>query len=208
MLKAESPFLIVDPQSCPYGEAGPEPAKAADQAACMEPDIIPAESADQTGQAGNEERKFTGKIEFLRSGEIEEALSHNSRQYFTGELKLPQHLRFLRDLNIESGISNYPCYKWEQPHYHTVTSEYCYLLSGETKYVDLACGKEYHFCEGDFYVLRRDVPYLQKCMAGCRLFFLKAPGINDKVVLPMDERMYAWCWDWELAWGSAAGTER
>lgn len=149
-----------------------------------------------------EERAATvaGQIEILRKEEIEKALSHCSRQYLTGDLKLPQPLRFLPDKNVESGISSYPCYKWEQPHYHTTTSEYCYILSGETKYVDLSRGKEYHFKEGDFYVLRPNTPYLQKCMAGCRLLFLKAPAINDKVSIPVDDRMHAWCWEWEKGW--------
>lgn len=147
-----------------------------------------------------EQTEHLAIIEPIYANEIEDALTHSTRQYLTGNLKLPQELRFIRDTAIESGISSYPAYKWEQPHYHTVTSEYCYILAGETKYVNLSTQEEYHFKAGDFYVLRRDVPYLQKCQAGCRLFFVKAPGINDKVSIELTQKMKDWCSDWNATW--------
>ncbi len=147
-----------------------------------------------------QEPRFTGHIETLPAEEIERSLAHSTRQYLAGDLKLPQQLAFLRDEEIEAGISSYPCYKWEQPHYHTLTSEYCYILSGETKYVDLSDGAEYHLRAGDFYILRRDTPYIQKCKPGCRLFFVKVPGINDKVSVELDDQMRAWCADWDTPW--------
>ena len=149
---------------------------------------------------GGQAPRFTGHIETLRAEDIEQALEHNSRQYLAGDLKLPQQLAFLRDEAVEAGISSYPCYKWEQPHYHTITSEYCYILSGETKYIDLSDGMEYHFGPGDFYILRQDTPYIQKCRPGCRLFFVKAPGVNDKVTIAMDDRLRTWCADWDAPW--------
>lgn len=147
-----------------------------------------------------QEPRFTGHIETLPAEEIERSLEHSTRQYLAGDLKLPQQLAFLRDEAIEVGISSYPYYKWEQPHYHTLTSEYCYILSGETKYIDLSDGAAYHLRAGDFYILRRDTPYIQKCKPGCRLLFVKAPGINDKVTVDMDDRMRAWCADWDAPW--------
>lgn len=147
-----------------------------------------------------EKTDFSGKIEPIYANEIEASLKHSTRQYLTGDLKLPQELRFIQDTAIEAGISSYPMYKWEQPHYHTVTSEYCYILTGETKYVNLSTQEEYHFKAGDFYVLRRDVPYLQKCRAGCRLLFVKAPGINDKVTIGLTQKMKDWCSEWNAVW--------
>lgn len=141
-----------------------------------------------------------GRIDVLHHEEIEQALEDNTRQYFTGNLKMPQQLRFLYDTDVESGISSYTEYWWEMPHYHTITSEYCYLLSGETKYIDLGTQKEYHMKPGDFYILRRGVPYLQKCQPGCRLFFVKVPGINDKVTVEWNNAMQCWCENWDAVW--------
>lgn len=146
--------------------------------------------------------RFTGHVETIYRDEIEQSLKHSTRQYLTGDLKLPQQLKFLCDPDVETGISSYEHYKWEQPHYHTITSEYCYILAGETRYIDLSEHREYHFKAGDFYVLRRDTPYLQKCQAGCRLFFVKVPGINDKVTIELDSRMREWCADWDNVWES------
>nr|WP_300185907.1 Cof-type HAD-IIB family hydrolase [uncultured Agathobaculum sp.] len=151
---------------------------------------------------GAEDAPFFGRIEALGAQQIEDSLADSTRQYLTGDLKLPQTLDFLFDDAVETGISSYPEYRWEAPHYHTITSEYCYILSGETRYIDLAHGKEYQFGPGDFYILRRNTPYVQKCQPGCRLLFFKAPGINDKVPLPMNSDMQRWCDDWQLRWSS------
>lgn len=149
---------------------------------------------------GDSDPKFTGHIETIAASEIEAAMEHSTRQYLAGNLKLPQQLKFLRDTEVECGISGYPYYKWEKPHYHTIANEYCYILCGETKYIDLSQNVEYHFRAGDFYVLRNNTPYLQKCQAGCRLFFVKVPGVNDKVSIPMTASMEHWCAAWEADW--------
>lgn len=143
---------------------------------------------------------FNGRIEILRAEEINRSLEHNTRQYLAGDLKLPQELHFLRDTAVEIGLNRYPDYKRELPHYHTDTSEYCYVIAGETKYVDLSNGTEYHFRSGDFYILRKNTPYIQKCLPGLRMLFMKVPGVNDKVAIPMDEKMAAWCADWKAVW--------
>lgn len=153
---------------------------------------------------GQHESAFSGRIESLRADAIEQSLTHSTRQYLTGDLKLPQQLPFLFDTDVEIGISDYTYYKWEQPHYHTVTSEYCYILDGETKYIDLAEGIAYHFKKGDFYILRRNTPYIQKCKPGCRLLFAKAPGLNDKIPIPLSDAMRDWCSCWESPWTDAA----
>lgn len=144
--------------------------------------------------------QFTGRIESLWAEEIAQSLSHSSRQYLAGDLKLPQELHFLLDTAVEVGINHYTTYKWELPHYHTVTSEYCYMLAGETKYIDLSDGREYNFRAGDFYILRRDTPYLQKCLPGFHMLFVKVPGLNDKITIPMNDQMLAWCGSWEAEW--------
>lgn len=139
-------------------------------------------------------------IEIIKSAEIEESLKNTTRQYLVGDLKLPQKLNFLMDKQVEAGISTYNEYIWEKPHYHTSTSEYCYILSGETKYIDLSNNTEYHFHEGDFYILRQGTPYIQKCKPGCKLLFFKVPGINDKVVMETSKKMLQWCTCWNNIW--------
>lgn len=143
---------------------------------------------------------FHGQIETIPGMEIEKAMQSSTRQYFTGDLKLPQTLPFLFDSQVESGISAYPNYRWEAAHYHTTATEYCYILSGETKYVNLSNGQESYFRQGDFYILHRDTPYMQKCKPGCRLLFFKVPGLNDKVLVSMTKEMKHWCMDWDHCW--------
>ncbi len=147
-----------------------------------------------------QELYHSGKIEILRAETIESSLQFSTRQYFTGDLKLPQSLPFLPDKNVEIGINNYSDYHWEYAHYHTVTSEYCYMLSGETKYIDLSDGTEYHFSSGDFFILRHDTPYVQKCQKGCRLLFAKVPGLNDRVPIDMTDELLQWCANWDVVW--------
>lgn len=156
---------------------------------------------------GEREELFHGSIECIGGDSIENAMRTSTRQYFTGDLKLPQTLPFLFDSGIECGISAYPNYRWEAAHYHTTATEYCYMLQGETKYIDLTSGTVHCFREGDFYVLHRDTPYLQKCKPGCRLLFFKAPGLNDKVLVEMTEQMKSWCSAWEIPWNTTPSAE-
>ncbi len=149
---------------------------------------------------GERKEPFHGSISCIPSADIENAMKNSTRQYFTGDLKLPQTLEFLFDSDVESGISGYPNYRWEAAHYHTKANEYCYILEGETKYVNLANDTEYCFAKGDFYVLHHDTPYLQKSKPGCRLLFFKIPGLNDKVLVPMTAQMKQWCQHWENRW--------
>ena len=139
-------------------------------------------------------------IQSIRAEIIEQALQKHTRQYLAGNLKQPQTLQHIADARAEFGISDYTAYHWEAAHYHTVTSEYCYILSGTTKYVDLFDGTEHEFRAGDFYILRKNTPYIQKCQAGCRLLFAKVPGINDKISIPMSARMRQWCEQWDAVW--------
>lgn len=149
---------------------------------------------------GERKESFRGSISCISASDIEAAMKNSMRQYFTGDLKLPQTLEFLFDSEVESGISAYPSYRWEAAHYHTRANEYCYMIEGETRYVNLASNEEYTFRKGDFYILHHDTPYLQKSLPGCRLLFFKIPGLNDKVLVPMTEKMKDWCKSWENRW--------
>ncbi|MDO5147361.1 MAG: HAD hydrolase family protein [Eubacteriales bacterium] len=140
------------------------------------------------------------QVQYIDHESIEKALESSRRQYLTGDLEMPQVLPYIRDSQVECGISDYSSYHWETAHYHTTTTEYGYMISGETKYVDLSSDIEYHFREGDFYMLRKNTPYLQKSQPGCRLLFFKVPGINDKQCVESTEKMNRWCENWEIPW--------
>lgn len=139
-------------------------------------------------------------IEVIETIDIQESLKKNTRQYLVGNLKLPQQLEHIPDSEVEVGINEYKEYTYEKLHYHTKTSEYCYIIDGETKYVDINTSQEYHFNKGDFFVLRSGVSYLQKVKSGCKLYFVKVPGLNDKVELKMDDRHKCWVSKWDNKW--------
>lgn len=35
------------------------------------------------------------------------------------------------------------------------------------------------------------------------MLFVKVPGLNDKVTIPMNDQMLAWCEDWDAEWDSS-----
>lgn len=139
-------------------------------------------------------------VQYISHDAIEDALKDSRRQYLAGNLSLPQTLPYIFDTQVECGITSYSSYHWETAHYHTTTTEYAYMIAGETKYVDLSTDREYYFREGDFYVIHKNVPYIQKSKPGCRLLFFKAPGLNDKCPMESTEAMEQWCKDWDIPW--------
>lgn len=147
-----------------------------------------------------EEKIDSGSVQCIRHTAIEKALEDSRRQYLAGNLSMPQTLPFIFDAQVECGITSYTSYHWEAAHYHTTTTEYAYMIAGETKYVDLSSGQEYYFREGDFYVIHKDTPYIQKSKPGCKLLFFKAPGLNDKQLMESTEAMEKWCENWETPW--------
>lgn len=124
--------------------------------------------------------------------EIKNSLEGVTRQYLVGDLKKPQNFQFLRRKDIEIGITNYEKYNEEQPHYHTNVTEFQYMISGWTKYMDLYTKEVFEFKKGDFYVIETGTRYAQKSQKGTKILFIKVPSINDKMPIEIGEDIAAW----------------
>ncbi len=133
-----------------------------------------------------------GKIIKIENNEITKAMEGVTRQYLVGNLKLPQKLQHIKSEDLEIGISSYSKYTEEPPHKHSLATEYQYVLSGWTKYIDTENMVEYEFKKGDFYAIETNTSYAQKCKAGTNILFIKVPSINDKEVVDVTETIQAW----------------
>lgn len=136
------------------------------------------------------------EIELIEKTKIETALLHTKRQYLVGELSLPQELNYLHDENVEAGITEYKEYTIEEPHYHKNTTEYIYVLEGESKYINVETQKETIVKKGDFFLIRSGITYAQKSKAGLKLVFFKYPSGNDKVPVQDDGSLENWYETW------------
>lgn len=123
---------------------------------------------------------------------IEDVLSRVSRQYLVGNLKRPQDLEFIGDDRLEIGITDYDSYTTEPVHYHTEATEYQYMISGRTKFMDVETGEEFEFRKGDFYCFKKNTVYAQKSEGGTRILFIKVPSVNDKHVVEAFDKVKKW----------------
>ncbi len=133
-----------------------------------------------------------GVIKGIKKDEIKEALQGLTRQYFVGNLKKPQKLSFFISEKVEVGITSYDDYAIEPPHKHTEASEYQYMISGRTQYIDVDTKEIHEFIAGDFFEIEPNTSYAQKSKPGTVILFIKVPSINDKIVLPIDEELQKW----------------
>ncbi len=133
-----------------------------------------------------------GNIIKIDNAEISNALKDVTRQYFVGNLSKPQQITFIKDDRLEIGISSYPDYFSEQPHVHAVATEYQYMISGWTEYMDLENGNVYVFRRGDFYAIEPGTSYAQKVKAGTDILFIKVPSINDKQLVEISGEKLKW----------------
>ena len=133
----------------------------------------------------------------LTDSTIKEALKNTTRQYLVGHLKLPQALNHIDDTNVEIGITDYKEYTIEAPHWHKVAYEYQYMLSGETRYLDVDTGEETYYVAGDFYRIEPKTKYAQKSLGGTTILFIKTPPGNDKVAVKASEDVQNWFEKWE-----------
>lgn len=126
--------------------------------------------------------KNNGKFVKISHKEIDEALQTTTRQYFVGNLKLPQQINHIHDLDIEIGISSYTEDNAEEPaHWHPIQKEFQYVLSGRTIYTNVVTGETHEYKAGDFYAIFPEICYKQNSDKGTKILFIKIPSINDKV---------------------------
>lgn len=132
------------------------------------------------------------KIEFIRSAQIIEGLKDTHRQYLLGDLKQSQEISQIFDKNVEVGITKYSKHEYEEAHYHINATEYHFMISGYTKYLDIDTSEEYEFRKGDFFVIRPYTKYAQKSKKGTEILFVKFPAGNDKTKISESDKIFHW----------------
>ena len=133
-----------------------------------------------------------GKIVKIENEAIKKSLENTTRQYFVGNLSKPQEIEFVRDERLEIGVSSYPDYKYEPTHVHDIATEYQYMISGWTEYMDVDTGKIYEFRKGDFYAILPGTAYAQRVKSGTNILFIKTPSINDKQLVEITAEQEKW----------------
>ena len=133
-----------------------------------------------------------GNIINIDNGEILEALKNTTRQYFVGNLSRPQRITYIRDDRVEIGISSYPDFQSEPAHVHNVATEYQYMISGWTEYMDVETGEVYELKKGDFYAIEPKTVYAQRVKRGTNILFIKVPSTNDKQLVEMSAEQLEW----------------
>ena len=139
-------------------------------------------------------------IKHFKSEDIDNALSLNGHQYVVGNLARPQIFEHLHDENVNVGIGVHNEFDWEEPHYHTISNEYQYVIDGEAKYVDIDNNIEYHVKKGDFFVVTKGTKYMLKAQKGAKILFFKYPAVNDKILIELTKDMFRWVVNWETPW--------
>ena len=131
-------------------------------------------------------------FKFFRNDEIWGSLEGVRRQYFVGDLKNPQILDFLASKDLEIGITHYDTFFSEDSHRHDQATEYQYIISGSTQYMDTETKEILEFRAGDFYAILPGTSYAQKSEPGTTILFIKAPSINDKQLVEADMQVVDW----------------
>ena len=133
-----------------------------------------------------------GKFHTINATNISSALSNSTRQYLVGNLKFPQQLEFISDTRVEVGITSYDEPSTEAAHKHAVATEYQYMLSGWTQYLDTETNEIFEFKQGDFFAIFPNTSYAQKSKKGTKILFIKVPSINDKETMEMSPAVISW----------------
>ena len=133
-----------------------------------------------------------GSIKTIKNEEVKKALEGITRQYFVGDLKKPQRMPFFTSELLEIGITSYDSFDSEPAHVHDIATEYQYMISGRTQYLDVETGEVHEFITGDFYMIEPNTTYAQKSKPGTKILFIKVPSINDKHIVNVEEDVKKW----------------
>ena len=128
----------------------------------------------------------------IRNDDICASLKETTRQYFAGNLKNPQLIKHIFDDKIEIGFTSYDSYNEETPHKHSVSTEYQYVISGWTEYINTETKEVFRFVKGDFYAILPNTSYAQKSRPGTKILFIKNHSINDKINLDVEKEIESW----------------
>lgn len=137
-------------------------------------------------------------MKVIRNSVIMDALEYKKRVYLCGNLTRPQpELDFIKDQNIEIGISNYKNYTAELPHYHSKVREFNYVIEGELKVYIFSEHNEYLIHSNELFLIERNTKYIVKAMPDTRVLFTKYPKGHDKVYVELNDKMKRWMEAWE-----------
>ena len=129
--------------------------------------------------------------------EIENGLKDSGRVYLCGDLQRSNGVEHIKTDGYEIGISEYPEFKCDKPHYHAFNNEFNFVIAGQVKVILINEKKEYLFSAGDLFVIEPNEPYIGKNIAGTRVLFSKSPGGDDKVLVEKNEALIRWSESWE-----------
>lgn len=133
-----------------------------------------------------------GTFKKIDGRELDAVLDAVTRQYLVGHLSRPQAVRHIDDERLEIGISHYADADSEEAHRHTEATEFQYMLTGWTQYLDVDTGEVHDFRAGDFYAIDAPTGYAQRSKAGTRILFIKVPSINDKHLVDETTEVEEW----------------
>ena len=133
-----------------------------------------------------------GQFKVIKNEDIRLSLEDKTRQYFAGNLKKTQILDFIKNDEVEIGITSYKTHSREIPHRHTIAIEYQYVINGRTQYMDLDTEEIYDFSRGDFFAIYPGTTYAQKSKPNTEILFIKVPSINDKEPIEITENVRRW----------------
>jgi len=134
----------------------------------------------------------------ISGNQIEHAFQEKYRVYLCGDESMIQpELKYIPDEYLEIGISDYQKFTADKPHYHAQNTEYNFVVSGCTRVVNLETGEEHQYDAGSLFVIAPNTRYASKHNEGTKVFFVKCPKGNDKMLVEPDEGLLAWmtCWD-------------
>lgn len=121
-------------------------------------------------------------MDIIKHETLNQALEKNYRQYLCGMLERPQELNEIRDDSIELGISVYDEFRADAPHAHSKSTEYLYILEGQSKLLYLDTQEECVLQKGDFARILPNTYYASKHAPSTKTLFVKSTCGNDKMV--------------------------
>lgn len=132
-----------------------------------------------------EQKKYVNEVVYMPPEMIASALEGTTRQYIQGDLQLEQKLPFIHNANCEIGITSYPTFDHDEPHYHDVITETNYVLSGAVVVRIVDTGEDFLVKEGGLFSVPPKITHILKAQPGTKILFVKDHALNDKRVVDL-----------------------
>jgi mannose-6-phosphate isomerase-like protein (cupin superfamily) len=134
------------------------------------------------------EKTVSGNVVRIGREEYQDSLAGMRHLFLVGDLKRPTPAPFIRDQHLEMVYCEYQAGDVEAFHWHSVVTEYEFVIEGKLSIIEVDSSQEHILSTGDMFAIPPNACVCRAFLQPTRTMTIKVPSCSDKINCPLCER--------------------